>query len=100
MDIYYPRNEAVEIIAEGCRIGYQKGLEACGAVSKYLSQNKAYALFKCTRVRGWVRDGLIQPKYSGNGRSSTIYYEHARLLELDASDRIVIRKGYVPEKRI
>jgi hypothetical protein len=48
-------------------------------------------------VQNWVGDGLIVPRPNGNGRTSTVYYDYARLLELDASDRIVIRKAYVPE---
>jgi hypothetical protein len=86
-----------ELLSDAVAIGVQKGLEATGAAPKYISQNRAHKLFKRSRVRNWVNDGMIAGKPNGNGRCSTVFYEYAKLLELDASDRIFIRKIYVPD---
>jgi len=86
------RKEVIKLISESVQIGFQKSMETVGKKPKYLSQRKAYALFKQPRVENWVKDGFISGKPNGNGKNSTVYYEYAKLMELDASDRIVIRK--------
>jgi hypothetical protein len=90
------KDEICALLAKAVEIGVKKGLETSGASPKYVSQNKAYKLFCRSRVCNWVNDGLIAGKPNGNGKTSTVYYEYARLLVLDASDRIVIRKAYIP----
>jgi hypothetical protein len=97
MELYMSRDEMTRLLANAVEIGVKKGLEATGTSPKLISQNKAYRRFRRSRVQNWVGDGLIVPRPNGNGRTSTVYYDYARLLELDASDRIVIRKAYVPE---
>jgi hypothetical protein len=94
LQYYMTPEEAEKLLSRSVEIGFQRGLETAGVKSKYITQNKAYALFRRSRVEHWVQDGLIRPKYSGNGKTSTIWYEYAQLLKLDVSTAIVIRKGY------
>jgi hypothetical protein len=96
MELYISSGEITRLLSGAVEIGVRKGLEAAGELPRLISQNKAYKRFHESRVRNWVNDGLIVPKPNGNGKTSTVYYEYARLMELDASDRIVIRKAYVP----
>jgi hypothetical protein len=94
---YYnlPKNELIKLISEGVSIGFQKGLEFSGKKSKYISQNQAHKLFVKSRVQNWVQDGMIKGKPNGNGKTSTIFYELSKLMELDASEKIKIRKPYI-----
>jgi hypothetical protein len=55
----------------------------------------SHEAFKRTRVKNRVSDGLISGKPNGNGKTSTVYYEYSKLLELDASEEIKIRKPYI-----
>ena len=98
LQYYLTPEELSKLLSMAAEIGVARGLETAGAKSKYISQNKAHRLFRRHRVEHWVADGLIQPKYTGNGKTSTIWYEYAQLLKLDASTDIIIRKGYVGEK--
>jgi hypothetical protein len=98
MELYMSKREMTDLLAEAVRIGVEKGLENTGEAPKYVSQSRAYKLFCRSRVNNWVSDGLIVPKPNGNGKTSTVFYEYARLLELDASDRIIVRKAYISEK--
>jgi len=86
--------EMVKLLSESVQIGYQKAMEISGKAPKYISQHKAYQMFNSGRVKGWVSAGLIVAKPNGNGKKSTINYEYAKLMELDASNRIIIRKPY------
>lgn len=95
MELYISKNEAQELISRAVQIGFERGLETAGVKSKYISQNKAYKMFKESRVRNWINDDLLKRKPNGNGRNSTVYYEYAKLLELDASEKIKIRKPYL-----
>jgi len=88
------RNEMIKLISECVQIGCERVLADLGKKPKYISQRKAYELFTQSRVKNWVNDEFISPKPNGNGKNSTIYYEYTRLMVLDASDRIVIRKSY------
>jgi hypothetical protein len=93
MDIYVSRNDIVKLISEAVSIGFRKGLELSGMESKYISKNKAHKIFGKVRVNQWIADGDIKPKYNGNGETSTINLEYSKLLELDASETIKIRKS-------
>jgi hypothetical protein len=83
-----------DLLSVASKIGYIKGLTDARKIPKYISQNEAYFLFKRVRVKNWVADGLIVPKPTGNGKTSTVFYEYAKLQELDMSDEIKIRKPY------
>jgi hypothetical protein len=98
MDFVISKKETLKLLSEAFQIGFQKGCESDSARPKYLSQNKAYQKFKKSRVQNWVKDGLIAGKPNGNGKTSTVYYEYAKLMELDMSDKIVIRKPHMAEK--
>jgi hypothetical protein len=99
LELYMTRDEISKLLSKAVAIGVEKGLEAAGSSPRLISQNKAHKLFRKSRVRNWVNDGLIAGKPNGNGRTSTVYFEYAKLMELDASDKIIIRKAYVPEDR-
>ena len=100
MDLIISQSELIKLIAGSTEIGFQRGLETAGTAPKFISQNAAYTRFQKARVRTWVENELIHPKHNGNGRNSTIYYEYARLLELEMSDNIIVRKAYEsPVKR-
>ncbi|MDR2816067.1 MAG: hypothetical protein LBB62_05125 [Proteiniphilum sp.] len=98
LEYYLTEKDMSGLLERAVEIGVGKGLEYAGTVSRYISQNEAYRRFRKSRVRNWVKDGMIKGKPNGNGKTSTVYYEFARLLELDASDKIVIRKAYIPDK--
>ena len=91
---YISKAEVKAIISEAYTEGFRKGLEYVGEQPKYISERKAFKLYQPSRVRNWVKDGLITSKPNGNGQNSTKYYEVSRLNELDASDKIRIRKPY------
>jgi len=88
------RIEMIHLLSEAVQIGYQKAMESSGKNPKYISQNIAHKMFMKSRVNNWVNDGLISGKPNGNGKTSTVFYEYSKLMELDASERIVIRKAY------
>ena len=94
--VYYATETEMEkLISAGVEIGIQKALEAVGEKPKHISQNKAWKVYGKCRVQGWVAAGLIEKKPGGGGRTSTILYETARLMELDARNAIVIRKNKI-----
>jgi hypothetical protein len=88
-----PPEELGKLISKAVEIGIQKGQEMTADRSKYMSQNKAFRLYGKGRVRKWVDAGLIAPRTGGNGRNSTIYYETATLMIIDASNRISVQKS-------
>jgi hypothetical protein len=95
MDLIISQKETIKLLSEAFKIGFQKASELTATSPKYISQNKAYARFTKSRVQNWIKDGLISGKPNGNGKTSTVFYEYAKLMELDASDKIVIRKPYI-----
>ena len=94
MDFIISRNETIKLLSEAFQIGFQKGCESDSPSPKYISQHKAHKKFTKSRVQNWVNDGLIAGKPNGNGKTSTVHYEYAKLMELDMSEKIVIRKPY------
>ena len=94
MDFIISNIELEKIIAKSTEIGFQRGLETVGAAPRFVSQNYAYKRFLKARVKNWVENNLIKPAPNGNGKTSTVYYEYAKLLELEASNTIIIRKAY------
>ena len=95
MEYQITSQEVAKLIATGCEVGFQRCMELVGERPRFISQSKAYKRFTCARVRNWVADGLIKPKPNGNGKTSTIQYELLKLMELDASEKIIIRKPYI-----
>ncbi|MCL2652085.1 MAG: hypothetical protein FWD60_13820 [Candidatus Azobacteroides sp.] len=93
-ELIISRIEMIRLLSEAVLIGMQKEKESSGKKPKYVSQNTANKMFMRSRVKNWVNDGLISGKPNGNGKTSTVYFEYSKLMELDASDRIVIRKPY------
>jgi hypothetical protein len=93
-EYYCTRKEMYDLLSAASKIGYIKGLTDVMKIPKYISQNKANTLFKKSRVKNWVNDGLITPKYGENGKTSTIFFDYAELQALDMSDAIKIRKPY------
>ena len=92
--VYYAtENEIEKLISAGVRLGIQKALEAMGEKPKHISQSKAWKTYGKGRVQGWVAGGLLKRKPGGGGKTSTVLYEVARLMELDARNAIVIRKN-------
>ena len=86
--------ELENLIAAATLIGFQRGLESIGKRPRLVSQNKAYQQFLKARVQTWVKDGRIIPTTNGNGKTSTVYYDYGKLLELDTSDKIIIHKSF------
>lgn len=87
--------DTILLISKAVQIGFEKGLSESGVKSKYLSQNRIYKKYGRYRVDRWVEAGLIQRKYNGNGKNSTIFYDAAKCEEIDLSETIVIRKPYI-----
>jgi hypothetical protein len=98
-DLIISKREAEQLLTSAFQVGFQRGLETLGERPKYISQNRAFRMFKRSRVKNWVANGLIQPLPNGCGKTSTIQFELAKLMTLDASNRIVIRKAYVSTKK-
>ncbi|MDR1348021.1 MAG: hypothetical protein LBJ63_06280 [Prevotellaceae bacterium] len=94
LDFYCTQSEIIDLLAKVSEVFYNKGKIDAGA-PKYITQNKAYRHFEKSRVKNWVSDGLISGKPNGKGKTSTVYYEYSKLLELDASEKIKIRKPYI-----
>lgn len=89
--------ELDRLLSRAVEIGVQRGYAAIGQTKESLSQNKAFQIYGKARVKNWVDAGLITPSKGGNGKTSTVYYSAARLMELKASNEIVIRKIYEHE---
>jgi len=98
MDYLLTPHEAEKLLSRAFQVGFQRGLETSGKASKYMSQNKAWKMYGRGRVQGWVEAGLLQRKPAGNGKTSTVHYETAKLMELDTANVIVIRKSYTKEQ--
>ena len=93
-EINVSRLDMIHLLSEAVQIGYMKASEDLGKRPKYISQNKAYNLFRKSRVENWVNEGLITGQSNGNGKTSTVYYDVSKLKILDTSDKIVIKKPY------
>lgn len=87
------RKEVEELIASGIAIGVQRALESVCERPRYISQNKAYKRFRKARVQQWVERGLVKPMPNGKGKTSTVNYELAQLLEAEACETIIIYKS-------
>ena len=88
-----------QILLLGMNAGRQFMHEQMGKDSKYISQNKACKIYGKGRVQGWVEAGLLKRIHSGGGEGSTILYERAALMALDASNKIVFRKRRYSENK-
>ena len=93
MDYIITPNETEKLLSRAFAIGFQRGLETAGAAPQYVSQNAAFKRYGKGRVLGWVESGQLIRKPSGGGKTSTVFYEAARLQQLDAANCIVIRKA-------
>jgi hypothetical protein len=89
--------EVEKLLSKSFRIGYQEAMAEAGERPKYISQNRAYRTYGKSRVQNWVAAGLLAVKPNGNGKTSTKQYEQTRLMTLDASNAIVIRKPWSPQ---
>jgi hypothetical protein len=94
-DFFCTKKEMLHLLSEVRKLGYLDGLQDAGKAPKSISRNNANRLFSKSRVQNWINDGLITGKPLGNGKTSTVYYDYARLMELDASEVIKIRKPYI-----
>ncbi len=92
MDYIIATDEVEKILSRAFEIGFQRGIEATDGRLRLISQRKAYAAFGTSRVIGWVEAGKLKRKPGGNGKNSTVYYEVAELMKLEAANTIVIRK--------
>ena len=79
-------------------IGYQRCREDYCIAPRYISLNKAYVRFGKTTVNNWMKEGKIEYQTEGNGKNSTKKLELSKLLLLEASKTIVIRKPYISKK--
>ena len=98
MEYCISREELIQILAIATEMGFRKGLESLGEKCKYISHNQASKLLTRARLENFVKDGLIKPKINGNGKTSTKLYNVVELMLLDASNKIIIRKGYESKK--
>ena len=87
------KRELEKLLAVATQVGFQRALETVGKKPRVISQNKAHIQFCKSRVQTWIKDGRIIPTTNGNGRTSTIFLDYAKLLELDASEKIIIHKS-------
>ena len=79
-------NSTHKMIVTAFQVGFQRAMETVGEKPQYISQSKAWKIYGRGRIERWVAAGLIQQKQAGGGKTSTIRYEVARLMELDASN--------------
>jgi hypothetical protein len=88
------KRELENLLATATAIGVRRGLEYAGEMPRLISLNRAYKQFCKARVQTWIKDGRIKTTTNGNGKTSTVYLDYAKLLELDASDVVIIHKSY------
>jgi hypothetical protein len=100
MDYQINQGELINILSVATQIGIQKGLEASYKKSKYISQNQACKLLGRARLETLIKNGLLEPKYHGNGKTSTKLYDVSEVMKADASEKIVVRKVYESTKTI
>ena len=79
-------NNTHKMIVTAFQVGFQRAMDTVGEKLMHISQNKAWKIYGRKRVEGWIADGLIPQKQEGKGKTSTIRYEVARLMELDSSN--------------
>jgi hypothetical protein len=77
------------MLSEACRLGYERGMVDAGLHDGYISANRARKRFGAQMVRRWVREGLLVGHKNG-GNTSTVNYSVQRLLELEASERLIV----------
>ena len=94
IDYCFPKAELFNLLTKAIEIGKQLGQQELGEKSKYISAREAGRLFTVSRVRNWINDGAIKVKSNGMGRNSKKYLELSKLMALDASEIIKIRKTY------
>ncbi len=100
METFQIRKVDLEFILQRANeMGRADMLFQSGNAPSVISQSRAYRQFVKSRVQNWVRDGRISPISNGNGKTSTVFYKLDELLKLDASDKVIIRKSYIQEKK-
>lgn len=84
LELYELKNLCADMAALGVA-AYRK--EAAPA-SDNLSQREAYRQFQETRVKRWVREGLITPYRNGASPNSKRYYSRSELMALHNAEKI------------
>ena len=98
LDFYCSKVELRNLLTETRKLGYKEGLREGKGKSKYISQNAARKELGASRLKHWMNDGIISFKTNGEGKNSRKYFEYSKLLELDSSEKIKIRKVYLKSK--
>ncbi|MDR2148533.1 MAG: hypothetical protein LBE91_18990 [Tannerella sp.] len=88
MDYKISKSDMLELLAKASEIGFQRGKEHVN--DKYISKNKAFRIFGRGRIEEWISEGSIKIRTSGRGNTAKRYLEYAKLLELDASEKLTI----------
>jgi hypothetical protein len=100
ISLFAPKTELVALMTEAYETGFKACMEMIADSEKqfskrWLSERKAKEMFGSARLKNWVEDGDIVPQTTGNGRNSKKMYDYKRLLTLDATETIKIRKPLI-----
>jgi len=93
MDVVLSIEAIQSLISNAVQIGFQKAMETASVLPKDTSRNKAWKRYGRMRIDRWEAAGLLHGRKLGDGKTSTIYYNTARLMELDAADIMVVGKS-------
>lgn len=74
-------------------------LSALDVIPDRVSQNKAAKIVGGkAKLANFIKEGRIKPYSKGNGKTGTVLFDYAKLIELKNSSEIIIHKPYYMSK--
>ena len=98
MDYVLSKTELDRLLATEREVTIIKTLALLGIKTDRVSQNKAEKIVGGkAKLANAVKEGRITPIPNGNGKTSTVLYDYARLIEIRNSEKIYIHKAVVSD---
>lgn len=79
------------LLSDAAEVGAAQMAAKIAPKADRCTQREAYRLHGESRVKGWVRSGLVHPNRSSDGEDAArhpIYYSRAELMAADKAERI------------
>ena len=94
MEYLLSKTEIDQLLANEREITIVKTLALLGIKTDRVSQNKAEKIVGGrVKLANAVKEGRIKAISNGNGKTSTVLYDYARLIEIRNSEKIIIHKS-------
>ncbi|MGN1211350.1 MAG: hypothetical protein ACI4TM_06665 [Candidatus Cryptobacteroides sp.] len=78
--------ELKNICKDMAELGVAQYIRATSPAEDFISQREAYRMFGETRVKNWLRMGLITAQQNGTGKNSKRLYSKADLMATSKSE--------------